>query len=510
MATANLGLLPLALRRNQDQEMAQILAMGASGGGPRIIGAGGSVPSGNAGSQIGAGLGAIGGLLEKFGSMRKAQEAEAQKKAADQTMQRAAQAFSGGVKEWRDPDTATQGPGRTFTKDGIEYSHSSYPVAGTGDVLVQGQKPGLGAALDVLAGNTTTAPMALQARMDMAMSGKTPPLSMEARMNLAQSLDPEGKDTTLWAMAKGAPDDILLINYVQERYVKQPTAKEPKVYGNDRTGYYTLDANMRPQFHIAPLGAEPTPLERNLEAAGLQRGTPAYRNAILQAVMKPQVDARVNPAPPSGYRNEYDDKGMLVAQVPIPGGPVAQEAAAKEAAAAAGQEQREINASVVNDDIGRAIAMIEKDPVSLTGLGAFLSSGIPGTSAYDLGEILNTLKANSAFDQLQAMREASPTGAALGSVSDTEGKRLESVRGSLVQSQTPEQLVYNLKRFSNVYNDVIHGSGKGPERYDLGGGADTRPGEEIPMWNKEKERFEFDGGVEATLDQKTGKWVKSR
>ena len=67
------------------------------------------------------------------------------------------------------------------------------------------------------------------------------------------------------------------------------------------------------------------------------------------------------------------------------------------------------------------------------------------------------------------MREASPTGGALGQVSTFELQNLMAVFGSLEQSQTAEDLEYNLLRLQKVYNDVIHGPGNHPYGSFVGG-----------------------------------------
>ena len=91
------------------------------------------------------------------------------------------------------------------------------------------------------------------------------------------------------------------------------------------------------------------------------------------------------------------------------------------------------------------------------GLGGTLLSKIPGTNATNLTKLIDSVKANAGFDKLQAMREASPTGGALGQVSDKEIRFLQSVFGSLDQDQSPKQLKYNLQLFRYVYNSMIHG-----------------------------------------------------
>lgn len=79
-----------------------------------------------------------------------------------------------------------------------------------------------------------------------------------------------------------------------------------------------------------------------------------------------------------------------------------------------------------------------------TGLGAQVLSGVGGTQAYDLAATLDTVKANLGFDELQEMRNNSPTGGALGQVAVQEIQYLQSVLASVQQAQSKEQLVKNL------------------------------------------------------------------
>ena len=60
------------------------------------------------------------------------------------------------------------------------------------------------------------------------------------------------------------------------------------------------------------------------------------------------------------------------------------------------------------------------------------------------------------------MREASPTGGALGNVSEKENEYLQSVLGNVEQSQNPEQLKRNLLRLREAYLDIVHGYGNRP------------------------------------------------
>jgi hypothetical protein len=79
-----------------------------------------------------------------------------------------------------------------------------------------------------------------------------------------------------------------------------------------------------------------------------------------------------------------------------------------------------------------------------TGFVGALFDGVPGTPAYDLAATVMTLEANLGFDKLQAMRDASPTGGALGQVSERELALLTSAIANLKTGQSRAQFEANL------------------------------------------------------------------
>lgn len=80
-----------------------------------------------------------------------------------------------------------------------------------------------------------------------------------------------------------------------------------------------------------------------------------------------------------------------------------------------------------------------------TGIMGQMLKGYGGTSAMNLKTTLDTIKAQMGFDELQEMRDNSPTGGALGQVAVQEINFLQSVIASLDQEQSNEQLIENLK-----------------------------------------------------------------
>ena len=87
----------------------------------------------------------------------------------------------------------------------------------------------------------------------------------------------------------------------------------------------------------------------------------------------------------------------------------------------------------------------------LTGLGMSL---YPGSPAADVRATLDILKNQSFVEGLQAMRAASKTGGAVGNVSDSEGKRFESLRASLSQAQSAERAREELERLDKELEET--------------------------------------------------------
>lgn len=126
--------------------------------------------------------------------------------------------------------------------------------------------------------------------------------------------------------------------------------------------------------------------------------------------------------------------------------------------------EREKKASAAEATVGRlenlidstknVMDTIEKAKGQVSGTTAGMGGRLLGwtTSATDLEETLNTVKANLGFDRLQQMRNESKTGGALGQVAVKELDRLEAARASLNRAQSPEQLKANLDNVYEAYS----------------------------------------------------------
>ena len=108
--------------------------------------------------------------------------------------------------------------------------------------------------------------------------------------------------------------------------------------------------------------------------------------------------------------------------------------------------------------IGKVDEALNQVGFSSTGLTGTVLGMVPGTKAYDLDKTVDTIKANLGFSELQAMREASPTGGALGQVAIQELAMLQSTVASLDKGQSEENLRRALQQvrqhFQNWKNAV--------------------------------------------------------
>lgn len=157
-----------------------------------------------------------------------------------------------------------------------------------------------------------------------------------------------------------------------------------------------------------------------------------------------------------------DERGAPVA-IPYQGGKVWQDQQAAEAEAQGAQAaQGEAAASdlrsadVVLTDIGRLKELVQSSPRwnPAAGFGAETAGNVGGTNAANAAALISTIGANIGFDRLEQMRKESPTGGALGSITENELKMLSAVLGSLAQTQSPEQLIQNLDRLEQLYQSI--------------------------------------------------------
>lgn len=114
-----------------------------------------------------------------------------------------------------------------------------------------------------------------------------------------------------------------------------------------------------------------------------------------------------------------------------------------------GKELSIAQAKSVLDEIKDAKKLVG---LTTSGVGGVLRN-IPMTDARDLDAKLTSIKANLGFDRLQQMRDASPTGGALGQVAVQELVALQATIASLDQLQSPSQLKQALDKIERHYSN---------------------------------------------------------
>lgn len=233
--------------------------------------------------------------------------------------------------------------------------------------------------------------------------------------------------------------------------------------------------NIGPDNKISQIGGGGTNVNVNMGdgAPGLGKLSADYGYVLDPETRQPLID------PATG----------LPTAAPVPGSPAAQGIADAERMREDQSGQAERYGKIVLEDIGRVLEAVEKNPSLVAGPMGTMLSNLPGTGAHDVSAMLGTIRANVGFDRLQAMRAASPTGGALGAVSDGENRMLQATLGALEQSQSPAQFAQNLRRLQNLYTEIVHGpapAGVSDDDWSAQAWGGGQPAQPAPQSNRRR------------------------
>jgi|GEM_PF-6283930 len=256
--------------------------------------------------------------------------------------------------------------------------------------------------------------------------------SLALNLALKQQADKERAGNTLDSR-RAAMEDYALKLQLEKAYGaggKTPASiAEWQTFQNmtpeDQNRYLTMK-RANPYLNLGGELVQPIPTQPGVAGGGFQKTIPPEKrpDAVAEA-----EGAKV--AAGEAARLEADKPALM-------------------AKATAAYQDLSRQAGVVISTIDKAVNKI--GPWS-TGYGAFLDV-LPETDARELKNFLDTIRANVGFDKLQRMRDASPTGGALGQVSELENKLLQATSGALDAKQ-PEQLRENLLIIKDLYNQIL-------------------------------------------------------
>lgn len=237
---------------------------------------------------------------------------------------------------------------------------------------------------------------------------------------------------------------------IEEKIRKE---NEPKYF----SGAYGL-AKVQPQSGDAQVIVEPPEKEAKAPTTrhytrGNEEITEEYDsvnkvwNPVANAPRyKPDTGASGLPKPPKDFR--YTPDGELE---PIPGGK--EDAKRRTNYAKADKQYRGITSGL------KTLKQQTEKLMNHPGLGKITGAmgvvpNFPGSDAANADAILEQLKSRTGLDVLQNMRLLSPTGGALGNVSDAEGKRLETYIAALSKAQSKPAMKAALQDILNYADDA--------------------------------------------------------
>ena len=217
--------------------------------------------------------------------------------------------------------------------------------------------------------------------------------------------------------------------------------------------------------------------------------TPDFRDRVIGDLMtieqRVELSGKTKTTAPAGYRPTA--QGNLEA---IPGGPADVKAGAEALKTEKHAQLASSRGAIVAGKVDDALKKIGAFGLLTTGLTGKIWGYAPGTSAYDLEKDLDTIRAQVGFQELQAMRESSPTGGALGQIAVRELEFLQAAIANLDRGQSREQLVKNLgqvkQHFENWKNVMRQAGGQGGAEQSYG----RRGGDKLKL-NPQTGRLEY-------------------
>jgi len=150
------------------------------------------------------------------------------------------------------------------------------------------------------------------------------------------------------------------------------------------------------------------------------------------------------PKPPENYRWSADGQSLE----PIPGGPA-------DTKGGLSDDRKIVATDTILNAAATARSLVDKG--ANTGVVGALMGFNSESQAAELRRQVDVLKSNASIENLTAMRQASPTGGALGSVTEKENAMLAAAAGALNPDAGAEDFKRSLDNYELTLLTIIHG-----------------------------------------------------
>lgn len=315
-----------------------------------------------------------------------------------------------------------------------------------------------------------TDPYVQQLMTVMAMPGLTPEqqavvqLQLQSRIDLLSKPQPgaeeeaararRARDADLLGYQRGSPEWTQYVVTGEMPKAATPT-DDMREYELAKTQGYT-GTFQQYQVDLKKAGAASTTVNNTLSdgAPDLGKLSTDYGYVLDPATGQPKID------PNTG----------LPTAAPVPGSPAAIEAEAAKNKAAMADSNAMTATEVVTSAANRAREANKHRAVG--GVFGALAAYNPSTPNAEVYRQVDVLKSNATIENLTAMRAASPTGGALGSVTEKENKMLADKAGAL--DPASPYFERDLDDYERTLLRIVHGKEAGDAVFEAtreGGGA---------------------------------------
>lgn len=202
------------------------------------------------------------------------------------------------------------------------------------------------------------------------------------------------------------------------------------------------------------IAANPRAVGVEVIGSGQQYGTPPPGGGMSPAPagVEGQAVPGAQPAPQQPQQNVFQGPTPQDKKTAEKTAEVVVEARSKLPKALSSLEALEAKTARVEAEIDEAIALASS---STAGFGSIMKH-LPATDARKLAAFITSIGANIGFDSLTEMRQNSPTGGALGNVSDYEGKNLQATLGTLDQGLSAPDLKKALLKVKRAREEALN------------------------------------------------------